>query len=125
MTLRKIMLDVFCVVLFALGGVVGILRRGRATLVRSQLAPIEVNDKFLQKVRNKSFLKDCNTLPLCSEKLRTESEGGKINQYIFPKKSITLLVRHSFTMYFKKKSSVLRESSCIGTDFQTVTFSLS
>ena len=63
----------------------GNLKKGEGTLVRSQLAPIEVNDKFLQKVRNKSFLKDTNRLPLCSENLRTESEGKrKINQYIFP-----------------------------------------
>ena len=86
----------------------GNLKKGEGTLVRSQLAPIEVNDKFLQKVRNKSFLKDTNRLPLCSENLRTESEGGKINQYIFPKKSITLLVRHSFTMYSKKIFSLER-----------------
>jgi len=113
MTLRKIMLDVFCVVLFALGGVVGILRRGRATLVRSQLAPIEVNDKFLQKVRNKSFLKDCNTLPLCSEKLRTESEGGKINQYIFPKKSITLSLSDTVSPCIQKKIFSLERESLL------------
>ena len=61
----------------------GNLKKGEGTLVRSQLAPIEVNNKFLQKVRNKSFLKDTNRLPLCSENLGNRIRGGKKNKLIY------------------------------------------
>ena len=83
----------------------GNLKKGEGTLVRSQLAPIEVNDKFLQKVRNKSFLKDTNRLPLCSENLRTESEGKrKINQYIFPNPKVLHFLSDTVSpCKFKKK----------------------